>query len=68
MMRKSSVILKLCAALGSPVPSQLMSIASPRGLISRDSCLQPAARNSLGTTGHVFQDLPAPDESSSALF
>lgn len=45
-----------------------MSIPSPRGLISRDSCLQSATRNSLGTTGHVFEDLLALDEPSSALF
>ena len=32
-----------------------------------DSCLQPATRNSLGTTGRVFEDPPASDEPSSAL-
>ena len=38
-------------------------------MTSRGFCLQPAARNSLvGTAGHVFEDLPAPDEPSSALF
>ena len=42
----------------SHVPSRPMSIPSPRGLIGRYSCLQPATRNSLGTTGHVFEDLP----------
>ena len=52
----------------SHVPSQLVSMPSPRVLISRDSCLQPATRNSLGTTGCVFEDLPAPDGPSSALF
>ena len=52
----------------SHVPSQPMSIPSPRGMISRDSCLQRATRNSFGTSGHVFEDLPAPGEPSSALF
>ena len=33
----------------SSVPSQLMSIPSPRGLSSRNSCLQLATRNSLAT-------------------
>ena len=31
----------------SHVPCQPLSIPSPRGLTSRDSCLQPATRNSL---------------------
>ena len=44
-----------------------MSIPSPRGIVSRDSCLQPDTRNSLGTSGHVFEGLPAPSEASSAL-
>ena len=52
----------------SHVPSQPMSILSPRGMIRRDSCLQLAARNSLGTSGHVLADLPAPGEPSQALF
>ena len=52
----------------SHVPSQLVSMPSPRVLISRDSCLQLATRNSLGATGCVFEDLPAPDGPSSALF
>ena len=50
------------------VPSHTMSIPSPRGMTSRDSCLQLATRNSFGTTGHVFEDLLAPDEPSSAFF
>ena len=41
------------------VPSQPMSIPSPGGLISSDSCLQPDTRNSCGTSGHVFEDLLA---------
>ena len=52
----------------SHVPTQPMSIPSPRRKISRDSCLQPDTRNSLGTSGHVFEGPPAPGEPSSALF
>ena len=37
----------------SHVPSQSMSIPSTRGMISRDSCLQPDTRNSLGTSGVI---------------
>ena len=50
------------------VPSQLMNSFRPRALISRDFCLQPAARNSFGTSGHVFEDLLAPVELSAAIF
>ena len=49
------------------VHSQPLSVRSPRGLISRDSCLQPATRNSLRATGHVFEDPPTPYGPSSAL-
>ena len=45
-----------------------MSIPSPTGMGSRDSCLQLDTHNSLGTSGHVFEDLPARGEPSSALF
>ena len=51
----------------SHVYSQPMSIPSPRGMISRDSCLQPDTPISLGTSGHVFEGLPAPDELSSTF-
>ena len=50
------------------VSSQPMTIPSPSGMIRRDSCLQPHARNSLGTSGHVFEGPPARAEPSSALF
>ena len=52
----------------SHVPSQPMSIPSPRGMTSRDSCLQPATRNSLGTSGHVFESVLVRCEPTSALF
>ena len=52
----------------SHFPGQPTSIPSPIGLVSRDSCLQAGTRNLLGTTGHVFEDLLARDEPSSALF
>ena len=51
----------------SHVPRQPMSIPHPRGLICRDSCLQLATRSSFGTSGHVFEDLPAPGEPSAAI-
>ena len=47
----------------SHVPSQPMSILSPRGMISRDSGLPHHTRNSLGASGHVFEGLPAGGES-----
>ena len=52
----------------SHVPGQPMSIATPRGMICCDSCLQPDTRNSLGRSGHVFEGLLARGETSSALF
>ena len=52
----------------SLVPSQPMSIPSPRGMISRDFCLQLDTPNSLGTSGYVFQGLSTLEEPSSALF
>ena len=62
-------ILKLRGALDyHHVPSQPMSITSPRGMISRDSCLQLVTRTSDGTSGHVFEGLLARGEPSSALF
>ena len=51
----------------SHVPSQPMSILGPIGMIRRDSCLQLATRNSLGTTGKGFCR-STPDEQSSAIF
>ena len=33
-------------------------------MLSRDSCLQPGARNSFGISGNVFEDPPAPNERS----
>ena len=51
----------------SHVPSQHVRSPSPRGMMS-DSCLQPDIRNSLGTSRHVFQNLPPRGEPSSAIF
>ena len=51
----------------SYVPSQPVSIPSPRGMISRDSCVQLDTRNSLGTSGDVFEGLVARGEASSAF-
>ena len=38
----------------SHVAGQPMSIASRRGMLSRDFCLQLDTRNSFGVSGHVF--------------
>ena len=51
--------LKRCkrfSTLRQRAASQPVNIPSPRGMISRDSCFQLAARNSLGTTGHVEEE------------
>ena len=48
------------------VPRHPVSIPSPRGMLSRDSCLQPDTRNLYGTSGNVFEDLPAPNEPTAA--
>ena len=37
--------------------SQLSSIPSRRSMISRDSCLPHDTRNSMGTSGNVFESL-----------
>ena len=42
----------------SHVLSQPSRISSPGGTVSRDSCLPHGARNSMGTSGHVFEDQP----------
>ena len=38
----------------SHVPGHLVIVPSPRGMLSRDSCLQPDTRNSFGISGNVF--------------
>ena len=37
-------------------------------MLSRDSCLQPDTPNSFGTSGSVFEDLPASSEPPAACF
>ena len=39
----------------SHVPSQAMSFPNARAMISRDSCLQPDTRNSLGISRNVLK-------------
>ena len=51
----------------SNVPSQPVSIPSPRGMISRDCCLPHDTRNSMGSSGNVSENLPAQEEPSSVL-
>ena len=50
------------------VLNQPSSIPSPRGMIGRDSCLQPDTRNSLGTLEHVFEGPPAAEWPSPSFF
>ena len=50
------------------VHNQPSSIPSPRGMIGRDSCLQPDTRNSLGTLEHVFEGPPAAEWPSPSFF
>ena len=52
----------------SHAPSQPSRIPSPRGLISRDSGLPHNTRNSVGTSGNVFEDPPAPEGPSPSFF
>ena len=51
----------------SHVPSQPLRIPSPRGMISRDLSLPHNARNSMGTLGNVFEDLPVQEGPSSGF-
>ena len=52
----------------SHVPSQPLSIPSPKGLICRDSCLPHDTRNSMGSSGNVFENPLALYGPSSVLF
>ena len=52
----------------SHVPSQPSIFPSPRGMISRDSCVPHHTLNSMGTSGNVFEDLPAPEWPSPSFF
>ena len=52
----------------SHVPSQPSRIPSPRGMLSRDSGLPPHyTRNSMGTSGNVFESLPAQETIAPSL-
>ena len=50
------------------VPIQPLTIPSPRGMPSRDSGLPHDTQNIMGTSGNVFESLPAREGPSSALF
>ena len=52
----------------SHIPSQHLNIPSPRGMVSCDSGLHHDARNSLGSSGNVFEGLPDRERPSSASF
>ena len=51
----------------SHVPSQFSRIPSPRGMLSRDSGLPLDTRNSMGTSGNIFGNLPAQERMSQLL-
>ena len=48
----------------SHVPSQPSRIPSPIGMLNRDSGLPHCTRNSMGTSGNVFENPPAPERIS----
>ena len=50
------------------VPSQPSRNPSPKGMLRRDSCLPHKTQNSMGTSGNVFEDLPAPEGPSPSFF
>ena len=63
------LILRQRAALECPTfPVNPSRIPSPRGMNSRDCCLPLNTRNSMGTSGKVFEDQPAPEGSSPSFF
>ena len=49
-------------------PSQPAVVPSPRGMARRDRSLRPDTRNSPGTSGNVFDNLPAPIDSASTPY
>ena len=53
---------------GSHVPSQPLTLPSAREVLSRDSGLPPKYRNTIGTSGNVFESLLVGEGSSSAVF
>ena len=63
------MILEQRAAHGvSHVPSQPLSVRSPRGMVSCDSGLPPDTQNPVGSWGNVFEGLPGREGQSSAFF
>ena len=52
----------------SHVPSQSSRIPSPRGMLSRDSGVPHYSRNSMDTSGSVFESLPAQRKDISVFF
>ena len=65
--KRNSMILKVRAALDYPTfPRRPMSIPSPRGMISRDSCLQLDTTEFNGYLRDTFfEDPPAPGRTDS---
>ena len=46
----------------SHIPRHPVIVPNTRGMLGRDSSLQPGTRNVHGTSGNVFEDLLAPGE------
>ena len=61
------MILRQVALGYSKVISHPLSVPSPGGKLSRDSCLQPDTRNLYGTSGNVFEDPRAPNEPTAVI-
>ena len=65
--RESHAPDTVSSAGASHVPSQPLSVPSPRGKPSRDFRLPLDTRNTVGTLGNVFERLPAREAPYSAL-
>ena len=50
------------------VPGQPSTVPSPRTVLCRDSGLPHNTRNNMGTSGNVFERLPAQEGQHSTLF
>ena len=56
------------SSVASHVPSQPWTIPSAREVLSRDTGLEPKSRNTIGTSGNVFESLLAREGPSSPIF
>ena len=63
--RKFQAVESICSGGLSHVPSQPAVVPSLRGMLSRNQSLRPDIRNSLATSGNVFDNPSAPVNSMS---